>query len=186
VKNVEIADDLLCLRRARMSEAPLLARAVQDSLSELEAYLPWASPDYDVRAARDFLDFAREQARNDRGFHLNVFGVADGQLIGGVGLMLRPVNQSAELGYWVRSDRAGQGLATHAASLLLREAIGRLALRRVYLTCDVKNRGSRRVAEKLGMRREGRLRGYFLIHGQSRDHYLYALLASEFRPSFVG
>lgn len=186
MKEVQLRDELLCLRRARMSEAPALARAVRLSLDELAPYLPWATPAYDVAAAREFLEFSREEARRSRGLHLNVFDVERDELIGGVGLMLRPGNQSGELGYWLRSDLAGQGLATHAAGLLAEYGFGPLRLRRLYLTCDVANRGSRRVAEKLGMRREGRLRSFMLHHGEARDHYLYAVLAEEFKPAFRG
>jgi ribosomal-protein-serine acetyltransferase len=186
MKELQLRDDTVWLRRARMSEAPQLAHAVQLSLTELAPYLPWAAADYDVVAARLFLDFAREEARQRRGLHLSVFDAESEALLGGVGLMLRPATQSGELGYWMRSDRAGQGLATHAAGLLLEHAFGPLALRRVCLTCDVANRGSRRVAEKLGMRREGRLRSFMLHHGEAKDHYLYAILAAEFRPGFRG
>lgn len=184
MKEVQLRDEVVWLRRARMSEAPQLARAVQLSLDELAPYLPWATADYDVQAARLFLDFAREEARHGRGLHLNVFAAESEELLGGAALMLRPATQSGELGYWMRSDRAGQGLTTQAAGLLLELAFGPLALRRVALTCDIANRGSRRVAEKLGMRREGRLRAFMLHHGEPKDHYLYAILAAEFRPAF--
>ncbi len=186
MKELQLRDEVVWLRRARMAEAPQLARAVQLSLPELAPYLPWATAGYDVIAAREFLEFAREEARGRRGLHLSVFDAESEALLGGVALMLRPATQSGELGYWLRSDEAGQGLATQAAGLLLAHAFGPLALRRVCLTCDVANRGSRRVAEKLGMRREGRLRAFMLHRGEARDHYLYAILAAEFRPGFRG
>ncbi len=186
MKNLELRDESLILRRARKSEAPLLSRAVRDSVAELAPYLPWASDAYDVETARAFLDYSREEATARRGNHLSIFDAENGELIGGVGLMLRPIFESAELGYWVASTRSGAGIATQASGLLMEYAFERLALRRISLTCDVDNAGSRRVAEKLGMRREGRMLEYARQDGVSRDHYLYAVLAREFRPSVRG
>jgi RimJ/RimL family protein N-acetyltransferase len=186
VKNLELRDESLILRRARKSEAPLLSQAVRDSLAELAPYLPWASEAYDVEVARAFLDYSREEAQAARGNHLSIFDVQSGELIGGVGLMMRPTFESAELGYWIASRRSGEGIATQASGLLMEYGFSRLALRRISLTCDVENAGSRRVAEKLGMRREGRMVEYARQDGVSHDHYLYAILATEFRPASRG
>lgn len=186
MRHLKLGDEDLELRRARMSEAPLLARAVRDSLPELGEFLPWADASYDAEVARGFLRFCAEQAKAERSQHLSIFGCEDGALLGGVSLDFRRAFQSAELGYWVRSDRAGAGIATQAAGLMMAAGFERFGLRRIFLTCDVANRGSRRVAEKLGMRREGRLREYVLRGEEPRDHHLYALLAREFRPAHRG
>jgi RimJ/RimL family protein N-acetyltransferase len=181
MKPLEIHDEEICLRRAGVSEARLLQKAVHDSVPELERYLPWANWDYDLQAARDFLAFSREEERCGRGLHLSIFHLERMELIGGVGLMIRPTLMQAELGYWIRTGFSRQGYTTDASALLIDYGFQRLDLRRIYLTCDVKNRGSRRVAEKLGMRREGRLREYMEQEGQANDHFLYAILAREFR-----
>ncbi len=183
MRTLELRDENLILRRARMSEAPLLSQTVRDSLAELAPFLPWANESYDVETARAFLDYSREEAQAGRGDHLSIFDAENGALIGGVGLMLRPIFESAELGYWVCSRRSGEGIATQASGLLMEYGFGRLALRRISLTCDVDNAASRRVADKLGMRREGHMLEYARQDGESRDHYLYAILATEFRPA---
>ena len=183
---IVLTDDQLCLRRAGLREAGRLVKAVQSSQHELGRYLPWAERPYDLPEARAFLEFAREQERTGRGHHLSIFENASGELIGGIGLMLVRVFQSAELGYWIRTDRAGQGLMTRAGRLLLAHAFDELDLRRVCVHAETRNPASCRVAEKLGMRREGRLRSFMLHHGEPKDHYLYAILAAEFRPGFRG
>lgn len=184
MKNLRLSDGPLELRRARMSEAPLLAAAVRGSLETLAPYLPWATADYNVEAARAFLEYSHEEASAGRGQHLSIFDSASGELLGGVAFMFKPLRETAELGYWVRGDRAGRGIATQASGLLMEDCLRREGLRRVYLTCDVKNLASRRVAEKLGMKREGRLREYILHDGLPRDHHLYAILARDFKPAF--
>ncbi len=181
MRPVEISDGELLLRRARMSEARQLMRAVQASQPELVRFLPWATPDYDVDAARAFLEFARDEERQERGLHLSIFEQESGELVGGMGLMLRPVLGHGEVGYWTHSDRAGRGIATQAAGLIMDHGFRQLGLRRITLVCDLRNRASRRIAEKLGMRREGRLREYLVSEGRARDHWLYAILKREFK-----
>ena len=77
----------------------------------------------------------------------------------------------------------GTGVVTEAARALLGAGFRHLDLHRVFATCDVRNTGSYAVMEKLGMRREGRLRRDRQVKGAWRDTYLYAILAEEFAPS---
>jgi ribosomal-protein-serine acetyltransferase len=173
-----LEDPAVVVRRLQPREAPKLVAAVQASLPDLSRYLPWAEPGYDLAAARRFIAFARAEELAGRGLHWSVFEKASGELVGGIGLMTR-VFESAELGYWIRSDQSGRGLCTRAARLMLRYGFAARGLRRVWLVCEVANRASGRVARKLGMRREGRLRDYMVVRGRPRDHYLYAVLREE-------
>ena len=57
-----------------------------------------------------------------------------------------------EIGYWVRSDRTGRGLATSAASALTASALALDGVSRVEIHCDAANRRSAAIPEKLGYR----------------------------------
>ena len=59
---------------------------------------------------------------------------------------------TAELGYRLRRDTWGRGLATEGSRALLDHAFGTLALPRVWAQTMAVNAGSRRVMERLGMR----------------------------------
>jgi RimJ/RimL family protein N-acetyltransferase len=58
----------------------------------------------------------------------------------------------AELGYDLRSDHWGQGLATEAAAAVRDYAFDSLQLPRLVSLIRRSNRASQRVAEKIGMR----------------------------------
>ena len=177
----ELRSEGLILRRLRMSEARELALAVQESLPELEPFMPWAHRRYGLEDARAFIRFAREQEEKEAGLHYGIFRSRGDAYMGQLGLDLRPAIQAAELGYWVRSREAGKGVITRAASMLMAYSFEAFSLRRVALTCDVRNKASRRVAEKLGMRREGRIKAYQLDpEGRRRDHYIFGVLKEEF------
>ena len=47
----------------------------------------------------------------------------------------------------------------------------------------VDNTASQRVLERLGFRREGLLRGYFVLDQQRVDNYVYAILRSDWLPA---
>jgi ribosomal-protein-alanine N-acetyltransferase len=88
-------------------------------------------------------------------------------------------NRCAELGYWVRTDRAGRGYATEAARGLLAWGFRHLDLHRVTAFTDVDNAASARVLEKCGFTREGVVRERVRAPGGWRDHALYGMIAGE-------
>ena len=94
---------------------------------------------------------ARNLAHQDEnGFGLfTVVERASGDVIGDCGLELMDVG--AELGYDLRADRWGRGLATEAASAVRDHAFSALGLDRLVSLIRSGNAASRRVAEKVGM-----------------------------------
>jgi ribosomal-protein-alanine N-acetyltransferase len=90
-------------------------------------------------------------------------------------------HRHGELGYCLRRDEWGRGLATEAAGLLLELAFTRLGLHRVSAFHDPRNVASGRVLEKIGMQREGLMRQNVLAHGAWRDSVAYAILEPEWR-----
>ena len=64
--------------------------------------------------------------------------------------------------------------------------IGGCGLHRIFATCDVRNLASANVLEKVGMRREGRLREDKCVRGQWRDSYVYGILEHEWLRSNSG
>ncbi|MCB1251319.1 MAG: GNAT family N-acetyltransferase [Acidimicrobiales bacterium] len=94
-------------------------------------------------------------------FHLHLFDAASGALLGGLGLHRKAHHAHAmEIGYWIRSDRAGQGLCTHAAQMAVALAVHRFDCVRVQCVYDPSNAASARVAEKVGFQVECDLPGF--------------------------
>jgi RimJ/RimL family protein N-acetyltransferase len=95
----------------------------------------------------------------------------DRRLIGDCGLEHRTIAGApeVELGYDLRSDYWNRGLATEAAAAVRDHALGTLALPRLVSLIRRANAASRRVAEKIGMRRERDLTE------DAVDYALYAL-----------
>lgn len=126
--------------------------------------------------------FLRELSERIDDGEAAVFGIdlADEEaLIGAVGLHPEPDHERARLGYWIGRPYWGRGYATEAARAAVNWAFGAFELQRVYAESFRRNRASCRVLEKLGMKREGRLRRHFKKWGEFVDLEIYGLLRDE-------
>ena len=95
-----------------------------------------------------------------------------GEMIGDCGLQHMQIDgiPEVELGYDLRRDHWGQGLATEAARAVMRHAYDALGIQRLVSLVRTSNTASARVAEKVGMQRER----YLTVHGVA-----YALFARD-------
>ncbi len=87
----------------------------------------------------------------------------------------------AEIGYTLRRDRWGQGLAREAVSRALAYGFDDLKLRRFEADIDPRNAASLGLIERLGFTREGYMRDRWLVNGEACDSVVLGLLAPAFR-----
>ena len=154
----------ILLRRSQMNDVAQLCAGVQDSLTELKRYMPWAhfKASNTLEAQTKRCEDLIQAWDSGRDFTFNLFvRQPDGELrfSGCLGLHPRCLgNHGLEVGYWVRSDNAGKGLCTLAVKMVLLAGFEVMGLKRIQVGCDVANLGSRRVIEKVGFEYEGRQR----------------------------
>jgi ribosomal-protein-alanine N-acetyltransferase len=103
-----------------------------------------------------------------------------GRLIGTVNLEVDSDNQIAMLGYAIGRDHWGKGVALEAARAVVSWGFHTLNLAKIWASTDARHQRSRRVMEKLGMKREGILRAHHPDRDGSRaDQVMYGLLREE-------
>ena len=129
-----------------------------------------------LEQAHDFLGLAvelpDEPSLNPR--------AASGRVIGDVSLLLRnAASRQVEAGWVMNPDFGGRGYATEASRALLDVAFQRAGAHRVVAQLDARNASSARMAERLGMRLEGRFREEHFLKGEWTDSLYYAVLADE-------
>jgi ribosomal-protein-alanine N-acetyltransferase len=137
---------------------------------------PEDRPSFSVRCA------ARERERQiGSGYGFGIF--VEGRFAGEVTLssIQRGPFQNAFIGYWVDRALAGNSLAPESVLLLLRFAFEELGLHRVEIAIVPRNRASKRVVEKLGLREEGVALRYLEIDGRWEDHVRYAITAEDWQ-----
>ncbi|MGD9099541.1 MAG: GNAT family protein [Anaerolineae bacterium] len=102
------------------------------------------------------------------------------KVIGFLGFIHRE-HQQGEIGYALGVDYRGRGLATEAAEALVAYAFDALGLHKIQADTSSANPGAWRLMERLGMRREGRLREVECSDGAWTDRLLYGILADEWQ-----
>lgn len=137
------------------------------------------------------LEYHVAQIRKSRGgFDLDLdrsyvaFEQEGGRLLGESLLLKRAGLQALEIGYWVRRDAAGHGLATEMASALVKVAFEHDLVKRLDLACTPDNERSAAMARRLGFAFEGRLRDRQLApHHVRGDLLWFTLLSTEYPQS---
>jgi ribosomal-protein-alanine N-acetyltransferase len=151
---VRLETERLVLREMRADDVEPLLGVFGDE----RVMASFASAPFDRAAMERWIERNLAHQR-DHGYGLfTLIDKADGRVIGDCGLEL--IDIGAELGYDLRADRWGRGLATEAAIAVRDYALATLHLPRLLSLVRIGNTSSRRVAEKVGMTwREDLVRG---------------------------
>jgi RimJ/RimL family protein N-acetyltransferase len=162
-----LAGDGIVLRPFTEEDVPAVTEACQDP--EVVHWIPVPIP-YTEEDARAFIASVPDTRA--------IVDAESGELLGSIGW--RIVDQgNIQIGYWVKREARGRGVATTALRLLSRWALEELGSERVQLLAEPGNHASRRVAEKAGFTAEGTLRRYLDVRGERRDGIMFALVAGE-------
>lgn len=107
---------------------------------------------------------------------------SSGRVIGSIGwASWHPVHGRGEIGYVLRRDAWGRGLATEAVRAVLRHGFAAHDLHKITAYCHVRNAASRRVLERVGMVHEGTLREHLFLKGAWWDLDVMGVLRSAWR-----
>jgi RimJ/RimL family protein N-acetyltransferase len=175
-----LSNGSITIRRYDPVDVPLLCEAARESAPEVSVWLPWCHIDYSMEESLEWILRSGKQWDEKREFHFGIFDSRSGAFVGGVGLNeLKPEHRMANLGYWVRTAWTGRGVATAAARLAAEFGFDELLLERIEILVATGNKGSQRVAQKLGAIREGLLRNRLVIHGRAHDAVVFSLIGSE-------
>lgn len=182
--NIQLTDGVILLRPPRPGDVPAVAAAVRESLAELHPWMDWASDHYDEAAASRWLEFTQLAWEHASAFQFVITDAQTGEYIGNCGLDgLHEKDRVCNLGYWVRTGRTKQGLASRAARLAARFAFETIRLARVEIHIAAGNVASQRVAQKAGAHYEGQRPNQMVVHTDSYDAVVYSLTPADFEQS---
>jgi len=182
-----IETNRLVIRCYEPEDAPLLKEAIDSSLDHLRPWMPWArnepqTLDEKVELLRSF----RSEFDGDTNYPYGVFSADESRQLGGAGLHPRGGEGSLEIGYFIRADSIGQGLAAEVTAVLTRAGIEKCGLVRVDVQVEPENERSIRIPRKLGFTEEATLRRRLepkAEGGPRRDSILFTMLAEELPSS---
>lgn len=175
-----ISNGKVLLRPFLPADAADIHAAVQESGDELSLWMPDLNARMAVDDMRSWIDLTHNWLEEGTAYNFAVVDAKGGQFLGGCGLtQITRRHLFANLYYWVRSSRTGNGVATALVPLLARFGFDNVGLHRIEIVVAVGNDASVRVAEKAGAVYEGTLRNRIHMHGRVYDARLFSLIPAD-------
>ncbi len=174
--SVRLETERLILRRPEIEDLADLLRLLSDpSFAAAVPEIPGTEGEI-----REYLEIERSanEPEPDKCFNLFLERRRDNGVLGLATLVLRKDGQG-EIGYALHGDHRGFGYASEAARAFIDYAFTELGLHRIYAETTADNTASRKVMERLGMKREARFREMVREDGRWRDKVVYAVLEHE-------
>ena len=179
-EKVHLIEGVILVRQYRPTDVNRLYEAVRESIPEVSLWLPWCHADYSIEESKTWIESQSNAWETGTEYNLAITDSKGGFFLGGCGLNnISHTDRVANLGYWVRSSRTRQGVATTAALLLARFGFRKLKLNRIEITIAVGNEVSQRVAERIGAAREGVLRNRLVVRDKVYDAVVYSLIPQD-------
>ena len=123
------------------------------SYAELDRWIPWVLEGSEDEAVLREKLATYEQHFEEGGDALYaIYDLSESEILGGIGLYRRVGPGGLEVGYWIRTDHAGHGLATLATVAVTEAALTLPGIDRVEVHCDPENVASTAIPRKLGFR----------------------------------
>jgi ribosomal-protein-alanine N-acetyltransferase len=170
-----LSDGRIALRKYRVSDAPGLYAAILESLAELTPR-GFYHPNFSIQEAEEEVAERMCWWEYGENFSFLIEELPGGEIAGRCCIEEIEYDQNqAALGWWVRTNRTRQGIATAAGRLAAQYAFENLHFRLLHIYTRSENYASRRVAEKLGAR---------LIEVRSEENGILCAVY-ELRPEYL-
>lgn len=156
---LELRTARLLLRPWRADDAEALAPVLEANVAHLSPWIPrrvWEAAPVHVLAER-LAGFAHEFTAT-REWRYAMFAREDGMVLGEVALFPRAAAgrvpyadaDHGEIGYWLRADATGRGLAREAVQAMVQLAESLPSMGHVEIRCDARNAASAAIPQRLG------------------------------------
>ena len=148
-----IETERLLLRRFQDDDVEQFVEMLETSREHYAAFIPFYLDGDPLERVQRY----RAQFESGEGF---VYAAFEGERMIGGGMLFPRIGPDAlELGYQLRRDAVGRGLATEIAAALLRVALDVCGVGRVEAHIDPGNAASIAVAKRIGLAETGRHEG---------------------------
>ena len=173
---IPIRTPRLLMRPLQAGDGKELNAAILESYEQLHQWMEWATEKPSLESSELFAREASAEWILRKNLYLLIFDSTGTNLIGASGYNFIDWDvPSLAIGYWIRTELAGQGYITEAVNALTRYAFEQLHFVRIEIRCDADNQKSKGVAERLHFVLEGNLKNSARkMDGALRDTLVYA------------
>lgn len=169
-------DDIV--RLVTPGDAAELTEVLRENREFLTPWEPARDDEYfELDTQRRMIDTDLQEYSAGRRVPFVIVG-PQGQIAGRINLndIVRGAFQSCHLGYWLRQDLNGLGLASRAARTVVQHAADDLGLHRVEAGTLLHNTASQQVLRRAGLRPFAVAREHVRIAGEWQDHLLFEII----------
>ena len=164
------------LRPIRNSDAADIVKLINDK--GIARNLLSVPHPYGMKDAREWLRRVSSSRRKKIKTWISFAIDIDGRLVGDISIF-KIKGHKAEIGYWLGRPYWGKGIMTRAVKEIVKFAFNDLGLTRISAYTFIFNKGSQRVLEKAGFKREGILRKNVAKGDKLLDEYLFAKIKTK-------
>jgi ribosomal-protein-serine acetyltransferase len=173
-------DNEIELRPFVESDAGEIFKVVKSNLEHLHTFLHWATADFNLETAREFIKRSEMEAAEKKNQGFGIF--LNSKLVGTIGFVkFNWTSKRTEIGYWIAKDYEGRGIITKSCRELINYAFDKLDMNRIEIRCATANVRSCAIPEKLGFKLDGILRQAEWRHTQFYDMAVYSMLKEEWK-----
>jgi RimJ/RimL family protein N-acetyltransferase len=181
LKNEYFYDDIILLKY-KISDVEERLSALRDSINDLSPWLSFFKKESMEKDNKTWLECDQESWKNGTEYSFKVTNIFDYKILGEVRINhIDKRHNFANLTYWVRSGENGKGIAYKAAKAILKIVFDDLKLNRLEIFMSTENLGSKRIAEKIGAKREGLMRNRIVAGTEKQDAYLYSVIPEDMK-----
>lgn len=179
MKFIELESERLIYRKFKYDDFPI----VFDWLGNIENMKYRRGEPRSESETRDYLNWAISNAEEEdcKNYEFAVILKGDNSLIGTATLM--HLSDEPEIGWTLHRNYWQQGYGTEIGKAMLQFGFDTIGLRRIIAGCNARNRGSFRIMEKIGMRRDAHFikaqHGSSALNNEWCDRFQYAILREE-------
>lgn len=168
----------LFLKTREPEDAEALFSLVDKNRASLRTWLLWVDSTVSVDDTRKYIDECLTHFTQKTKIDFGIWH--QGILVGSVGMFdIRPINQSAEIGYWLSREYMGKGIMTRCVERLVDYGFDNMQLNRIRIRCAGVNLQSAKVPQRLGFVHEGTHRQAIRLYDDFFDEEVYGLLRSD-------
>jgi [ribosomal protein S5]-alanine N-acetyltransferase len=174
---MELRTKRLVLEELRVSHAkPLFQHINNLNVAKQTANIPHPASLDTIQ--ENFRTYRKQKPRKEYRFAIVIKGAAIGSISAH---HIDRHHGTTTIGYWLSESYWGKGIMSEALQALCEFLFNKLKLRRIEADVYLQNKGSIRVLEKAGFKREGRKRSVVKAKstGKIHDVYIYGLLRED-------
>ena len=164
----------------KKSHAKELYELTDNNRDFLRKWLQWVDYTNSQKDTLKFIESSIGKQKIKNGFDCVI--KFNGKIAGVIGIVeISKFENSTEIGYWLGEIYTGKGIMTKSCAAVVNYCFDILKLSKIKIRCDIKNKESRGIPERLNFFKQGVLKHDIISDGKFSDLVQYVIRKNDFK-----